>query len=235
MDIESPSNVQLVDYMGSDITVVDAARVSFNKKSDMIQKDNGEWDLSDKDKKLIKYLADNNHWTPFAHPTITLRITAPLAIRTQFFKHKVGFVENEISGRYVELDEPSFYFPKWRGRSTTNKQGSSDFLSCDDEADAHDITKDLTNDCRYAYDCAFRVYKRLLDQGVAPEQARFVLPQGTYTTWFWTGSLSAYARFYNQRSHKNAQWEIRQYASQIGAIMNDLFPVSWEFLTKVSS
>lgn len=234
MDIEL-GKVQLIDYMGDDITVVNAARVSFNKESEMIEGEDGEWNLSDKDKKLIKYLADNNHWTPFAHPQVTMRITAPLAIRTQFFKHKMGFVENEISGRYVELDDPSFYIPKWRGKSATNKQGSSDFLCNDNEADVHDITKDLTSSCRYAYDCAFRVYKRLLDYGVAPEQARFVLPQGTHTTWFWTGSLAAYARFYNQRSHENAQWEIRQFAQRIGDIMDYLFPVSWECLTKVAS
>jgi len=219
--------VHLVDYMGSDLTVVNAARVSFAKESSW----NGErsWTgaqkevLSERDKKLIAYLAKHNHWTPFAHPQITLRIKAPISIRTQFFKHKQGFVENEISRRYVQ-DEPTIYIPRWRGAPTGGaKQGSEDFLTGNTLLD--EVYRNLADD-------AMEAYKTLLAEGVAPEQARFVLPQGTYTEWFWTGSLAAYGRFYKQRIDSHAQWEIRQYAAAVGSIIQPLFPESWKTLTE---
>jgi len=179
--------------------------------------------LSEKDQKLIRYLAKHNHWTPFAHPQITLRIKAPISVRTQFFKHKQGFVENEISRRYVSYI-PEFYFPKWRGKPTNGaKQGSEDFidLSVMDEKKYFDAVRHCVDS-----------YNRLLESGVAPEQARFVLPQGMYTEWYWTGSLAAYARFYKQRIDEHAQWEIRQYAEAVGKIIKPRFPYSWESLTK---
>ena len=157
-----------------------------------------------------------------AHPQITLRIKAPVSIRTQMFKHKQGFVENEISRRYVFF-EPEFYYPYWRGEPTDGaKQGSSDHISIHPEAQ-----RNYDNVVRLA----IYTYNELRN-GVAPEQARFVLPQGMYTEWYWTGSLAAYARFYKQRIDTHAQWEVREYASAIGKLIAPLFPFSWEYLTK---
>jgi len=230
-------HVEYVAHMGSDLMVCNAARVSFAKETDW-EVDKAAADrlaasgspvpvselvmLSEKDQKLIRYLAKHNHWTPFAHPQITLRIKAPISVRTQFFKHKQGFVENEISRRYVSYT-PEFYTPKWRGKPTNGaKQGSEDFiqLSIMDEKNFLDAVQHCINS-----------YDRLLENGVAPEQARFVLPQGMYTEWYWTGSLAAYARFYKQRIDPHAQWEIRQYAEAVGNIIKPLFPYSWESLT----
>lgn len=215
--------VHLVDYMGSDLTVVNSARVSFSKESQWEEIDtNGDGILAERDEKLISYLAKHNHWTPFAHPQITLRIKAPISIRTQFFKHKQGFVENEISRRYVQ-DAPQIYLPKWRGAPSGGaKQGSEDFLHGRTLLDQ--VYQNLMED-------ALEAYKTLLSEGVAPEQARFVLPQGTYTEWYWTGSLAAYGRFYKQRTDPHAQWEIRQYAEAVGSVIQPLFPESWKALT----
>lgn len=216
--------VHLVDWMGDDLTVVNSARVSFSKESDWEEQD-GLTFLSIKDEKLIRYLAKHNHWTPFAHPQITMRIKAPISIRTQFFKHKQGFVENEISRRYV-TSEPEIYFPIWRGAPTDGaKQGSSDFIL--NSVNAIEYTERYTKIAQES----IRIYNSLIESGVAPEQARFVLPQGTYTEWYWTGSLAAYARFYKQRIDPHAQWEIRQYAEVIGALIAPKFPISWEVLT----
>jgi thymidylate synthase (FAD) len=231
-------HVDYVDHMGTDLTVCNAARVSFNNESewgldfDAIErlkscpynKDDVRI-LKDKDVKLIRYLAKHNHWTPFAHPQITLRIKAPVSIRTQFFKHKQGFTENEISRRYVSF-EPEFYVPIWRTKPTDGaKQGSEDFIE--------DKTVGNVNSMAYEFVCgeAIKNYNYLIDQGIAPEQARFILPQGMYTEWYWTGSLAAYARFYKQRKDDHAQWEIRQYAEAVGKIIEPYFPVSWKQLT----
>lgn len=208
--------VQYVSHMGDDLTVVNAARVSFNKEST---------EFTGRDEKLISYLAKHKHWTPFAHPQITLRIKAPISIRTQLFKHKQGFVENEVSRRYV-IEDPEVYLPRWRNAPTDGaKQGSSGTMDINEEY----------NTCSRAYlmvvEEAMHTYKMLLDKGVAPEQARFVLPQGTYTEWWWTGSLAAYARVYSLRSDSHAQWEVREYSNAMGAIIRDLFPVSWAALT----
>ena len=222
--------VQYVDHMGDDLTIVNAARVSFNKES--------SWDgeqhwtgsikdkaLSEKDQKLIAYLAKHKHWTPFAHPQITLRIKAPVFIRTQLFKHKVGMTENEVSRRYVS-DPPVVYFPHWRGKPTNGaKQGSEDFMPIDE----------TYNTVGRYYDMSIRdalhTYEQLVKMGVAPEQARAVLPQGTYTEWWWTGSLSAFARVYTQRVDPHAQWECQEYAKAIAQIISPLFPHSWAALT----
>lgn len=222
--------VQYMDHLGNDLTVVNSARVSFNKESDW----EGErhWsgnmvgkDLSDKDKKLIKYLAKHNHWTPFAHPQITLRVKAPISIRTQLFKHKQGFVENEVSRRYV-TEEPQFYIPMWRSKPTNGaKQGSEDFIDHDAMCDSFDEMYGAVVAKAHEH------YNFLIQSGVAPEQARFILPQGTYTEWVWTGSLAAYARVYKLRSDSHAQWEIREYAKAIGKIVSELYPVSWQALT----
>lgn len=215
-------HVEYVEHMGSDLTVANAARVSFNKESDWEDMSLNGPILSEKDTKLIRYLAKHNHWTPFAHPQITLRIKAPIFIRTQLFKHKVGFVENEVSRRYV-VEEPQFYTPIWRSAPTNGaKQGSSDFIT-DEQIISNNGFVQAANEC-------VRVYNNLLAMGIAPEQARGVLPQATYTEWWWTGSLSAFARVYKQRIDAHAQWEVRCYAKAIGSIIQTLFPVSWEQL-----
>lgn len=216
-------HVELVDWMGSDLTVVNAARVSFNKES--------EWDiadshipsksLSERDVKLIKYLAKHQHWTPFAHPQITLRIKAPIFVRAQLGKHQVGLVMNEISRRYV-TDKPEFYIPFWRSAPTNGaKQGSSGFIQSPSY-----LTDIFTNLC----DDSLEVYEELLSCGVAPEQARATLPQSLYTEWWWTGSLSAFSRVYVQRIEAHAQWEVQNYAKAIGELIEPLFPVSWKAL-----
>jgi thymidylate synthase (FAD) len=231
-------HVDLIDYMGNDITVVNAARVSFNTRSEYeldiegferVQA-NGNKEhfrceflkISKKDEKLIKYLASHNHWTPFGHPQITLRIKAPISIRTQFFKHKQGFVENEISRRYVST-EPEFYIPQWRNKPKEDtKQGSDGFI---------DISSKSSRSFNSAIKKCQDAYDQLIKEGIAPEQARFVLPQGMYTEWYWTGSLAAYARFYSLRSADYAQWEIREYADAVGQMIGSLYPISWKYLT----
>ena len=216
--------VTLIDHMGDDASVVNAARVSFGKKIDR-NYDMGTLVLTNKDIKLINYLAAHNHWTPFAHTSITLHIKAPFPIRTQFFKHKVGFVENEISRRYVDDIPTEIFRPDWSGRPTNSiKQGSGDSLP-------EQARNNATMAYDLAIDLALQSYQTLLAIGVAPEQARFVLPQGVYTEWYWTGSLAAYARFVNQRSSSYAQKEIQVYAEMIKKIMFDLFPVSSAALT----
>jgi thymidylate synthase (FAD) len=218
--------VDYIDHMGSDLMVVNSARVSFAKESDWDSEPDfsgaRELKLGEKDKKLIAYLAKHKHWTPFAHPQITLRIKAPIFVRTQLFKHKVGFTENEISRRYVDFI-PDVYVPFWRGAPTDGaKQGSSGFMK-----HVESLTDMYTNHV----DDAIDLYKELLSQGVAPEQARAVLPQGTYTEWYWTGSLAGYARVFKQRIDTHAQWEVQQYADAIGKLIEPLFPVSWKALT----
>lgn len=214
-------NVELVDHMGDDLLVVNAARVSFSKHKD---------DFEESDERLLNFLAKNNHWTPFAHPTICLRMKAPVFVRTQCFKHKQGFVENEVSRRYVD-DAPSFFTPEeWRGRPVNSKQGSSD-----------DVITDIyirgfsTTPIEEAYDVLLNhsqeLYEAMIENGVAPEQARMVLPQSMNTEWYWTGSLSAFARFYKQRSDPHAQKEIRDLAEMVGDIIEPLFPISWKVLT----
>jgi thymidylate synthase (FAD) len=154
-----------------------------------------------------------------------LRIKAPISIRTQLFKHKVGFVENEVSRRYVD-NTPEVYIPRWRSKPTNGaKQGSEDFI---------EIGSDTSNGSHIGYtmavDQCLDMYNVLLKKGVAPEQARFVLPQGTYTEWYWTGSLAAYARVCKQRLDPHAQWEVQQYAKAMGDIIAPLYPHSWAAL-----
>jgi thymidylate synthase (FAD) len=209
------SNVKYISHMGDDLMVVNAARVSFKKQSTT---------LEERNIKLINYLAKHNHWTPFAHPQICLHIRAPFPIRTQFFKHKIGFVENEVSRRYVD-DDPEYFYPRWSHRPEGSmKQGAGTHVDIDLQNKSYLIYSQAIDMCNFAY-------QNLLSNGIAPEQARMVLPLGTYTEWYWTGSLAAYARFYIQRSDPHAQAEIREYAEEIGSIINGLYPVSWQALT----
>lgn len=230
--------VTYVDHMGSDLSVVNAARVSFNKKSHWEGRVGGPNVLSERDAKLIKYLAKHNHWTPFGHTTITVHVKAPIFVARQLGKHQVGLVWNEVSRRYVD-DEPEFYTPEvWRGRSKDKKQGSEGTVDLGlfntegakyegffgemplDEA-VFESEKDLVG-----------LYEALILAGVAPEQARMVLPQSTYTEWYWTGSLYAFYNVWKLRSSEDTQEETREVANQLFTIMETLFPVAWKELTQ---
>lgn len=207
--------VDLIDYMGSDLTVVNAARVSFNKKKE---------ELDEADEKLIRYLSKNNHWTPFSHPQITVRVKAPIFVARQLFKHKVGMSENEVSRRYVD-DDPEFYVPDcWRGRPISSKQGSDGVVENEVEGWAE-------SEYEYLYSLARSLYHEMIGKGIAPEQARMILPQSMYTEWYWTGSLASFARIYNLRSDPHAQAETQEIAKMLDNNIRPYFPVSWKALT----
>ena len=234
MKTTNKSTVDYVDSMGTDLTVCNAARVSFDKESqwevdelvDVGLPGFRERVLSEKDEKLIRYLALHNHWSPFAHTSIQLRISAPIFVARQLVKHQVGGVWNEVSRRYVD-DEPVFYFPEvWRKRAENKKQGSSDESVEMDENDPYMIESTVQG-CE-------NTYNYLLDIGVAPEQARMLLPQNMMTSWYWTGSLMFFYRVWKQRIDSHAQVETQEVAKQIGSICNSLFPVSWKCLTQTT-
>lgn len=210
------TQVEYISHMGTDMTVVRAARVSFDILSN-------EDALDEKDERLIQYLARNNHWTPFGHPQISLRITAPVPIRTQCFKHKQGFIENEVSRRYVK-SQPTFFKPSWRKAHKSAKQGSAEDFSDPEQVQYKSLYSQVCSQALFAYE-------RMIEDGVCPEQARFILPQGMETSWIWTGSLAAYSRFCNQRMDPHAQKEIRELASQVAGVVGGLFPISWAALT----
>ena len=195
--------VTLIDKMGDDLTVVNAARVSYSKVSKT---------FSTKDERLIKYLADHEHWSPFAHAFLQFRIKAPVFVARQLVKHQVGLVWNEVSRRYVD-DEPEFYVPtSWRGRPKNSKQGSDGEVQTDEE---------YYN--RYLNGCQV-YYSLLLNQGVAPEQARMVLPQSTMTEWIWSGSVYAFARVCNLRCKPDTQKETQDVANEIDKLTDEAFP-----------
>ena len=203
----SKIKVTYIDHMGDDLSVVNAARVSFGKKHDSFQ---------DKDTKLIQYLAKHKHLSPFGHDFASFHVKAPIFVARQLVKHK--FLRwNEISRRYVD-EEPEFYVPDvWRGRSEDKKQGSDGVVESNANLD-------------YYNEKALGTYKQLLDEGVAPEQARMVLPQSTMTEWYWSGSLDAFASMCKLRCASDTQYESRIVADQISEQMKELFPVSWEAL-----
>jgi len=214
-------HVDLVDYMGSDLSVANAARVSFNKESYLSE----DGSLLDRDTKLIKYLAKHNHFTPFCHAQISLRIKCPIFVRAQLGKHQIGLVMNEVSRRYVTY-EPEIYTPFWRSAPTDGaKQGSSGAFEDSQKC------VNFSHEYKTVADECLKLYNDLIADGVAPEQARSILPQGTYTEFVWTGSLYAFARVYNLRIDAHAQWEIQKFAEAIGKIISPLFPVSWTTLT----
>ena len=209
--------VELVDSMGTDLTVVNAARVSFDKHHE---------EVTSGDEKLIAYLARHGHWTPFGHPQLQFRISAPIFVARQLVKHQVGLVWNEVSRRYVD-GVPTFYIPspsQWRSRAEDKKQGSGkEFI---------DLNFKITDKVIDLHTDALDLYKQLLRDKVAPEQARLVLPQSMYTEWYWTGSLYAFARVCNLRISEDAQEETKEVAQLISTLINNKFPISWKYLIK---
>lgn len=211
---------EYISHMGDDLFVANIARISFDKESKEFtlreQKQTGS------DEGLIEYLAKHQHWTPFGHPQITLRMKAPVPIRTQCFKSKVGFVENEESRRYIS-STPELFIPKeFRAKPDGNKkQGSSG---------VHERSRMWIFDYKSMCYDAIQLYESMIDDGVAPEQARFVLPQGCMVNWIWTGSMAAYARFCKLRLDSHAQDEVTDLAEEISKIIEPLFPYSWKAL-----
>jgi thymidylate synthase (FAD) len=214
--------VTYIDHMGSDLSVVNAARVSFGKKSEALGEVGIGDDpimvpvLHDNDVRLIRYLAKHNHKSPFNHAFATFHVKAPIFVARQLVKHEY-MPWNEISRRYVD-DEPEFYTPDvWRGRSADKKQGSEGSVYTD-------------ADPEFVNHTALRVYKDMLEDGVAPEQARMVLPQSTMTEWYWSGSLFAFAKMCGLRLKDDTQYETRLVAQEIEDYMMDIYPNSWEAL-----
>ena len=213
---------EYINHMGDDLLVVNAARVSFNKEVGT---------MSTKDSKLLNYLAKHNHWTPFSHPQICMRETVPIFVARQRFKHMVGFTYNEVSRRYVD-DEPSFYTPDtWRSRPEGSvKQGSgSDAVA--ELGDAFGPIGETSGIYQSFLEDAESLYQLMLSNDIAPEQARIVLPQSMYTSYYVTGSLAAWARAYRQRIEHGAQKEIQDLAKQWDKVIAPLFPESWAVLT----
>ena len=232
MKIVNPS-VHLIDFQGSDISVVNAARVSFNKESEWVIETIGDeysWSaiekLSDKDQKLINYLAKHNHWSPFAHNSLTFRIKAPIFVARQLVKHCVGGVWNEVSRRYVD-DEPEFYLPSlWHKAPTNAKQGASEEILNWKAPEFYSYTGSPYG----PLEIALEVYNSALKQGMAPEEARMFLPLNTMTEWWWTGSLMFFARVCKQRLDSHAQNATRDIAKMIAEQIPQEFQHSWKAL-----
>ena len=227
----SQIEVTYIDHMGSDLSVVNSARVSFGKRSEALGRSGVAGEhmtpiLNDPDKRLIKYLANHRHMSPFGHAFASFHVKAPIFVARQLVKHK--FLRwNEVSRRYVD-DEPEFYYPDvWRGRSEDKKQGSSDEVVIERTNQADYITH---IDIHLQHE-ALNTYNKMLKKGVCPEQARMVLPQSTMTEWYWSGSLDAFSDMCILRCKEDTQFETRIVADQISACMKDLFPIAWGALT----
>ena len=201
-------DVKLIDHMGSDLSIVNAARVSFAKV-------HTEFDEKS-DTRLINYLAKHNHWSPFGHASMQFHIKAPVFVARQLVKHQIGLTWNEVSRRYVDT-EVEFYEPtEWRLAAENKKQGSSEETVKYNLAPAH----------RFAKEC----YENMLSLGIAPEMARMVLPQSMYTEWYWSGTLYAFARVCNLRCKPDAQKETQNVGWDIDKYARKLFPASWRAL-----
>jgi thymidylate synthase (FAD) len=215
--LDGTGRVELLDTFGDDLTVVNAARVSFNKESNTMEP---------RDAKLITYLADHNHITPFFHPQVRFRLKMPIYVAREWFRHQIGFARNEVSRRYVD-EKPECYLPpveQMRERDSNKKQGSKPTAIV--SADA------VQTKLREAQDSAINTYEELLAAGVAPEVARGVLPQSMYTEFIETGSLAAYGRLCRLRCDPQAQKEIQVYAEAVSELLKAKFPVSWAALSK---
>ncbi len=210
--------IEVIDHLGSDLTVVNSARVSFGKR---------KTEFDDNDRKLIKYLAENKHFSPFRHLITQFHIKAPEFVMRQWYKHVVGIETssnssvkdhawNEISGRYVPVSD--FYSPaQWRKQSVNNKQASEGLL--ENQEDAKKVFNDAMKEI-------FQSYEKLLEMGIAKEQARIILPLNQYTEVYWTASFQAIMNFLDLRDAPHAQWEIRQYAIAMKDFMYKLYPES---------
>jgi thymidylate synthase (FAD) len=208
--------VELLETFGDDLTVVNAARVSFDKVSH---------ELTEGDKKLIHYLAKHDHVSPFFHPQVRFRLKMPIFVLREYFRHQIGLSRNEVSRRYVDT-VPECWVPQpdeIRERDPKLKQGSKSTA-----VQESDEVWNLMND---QVQSSLRTYDELLKKGVAPEIARAILPQSMYSLVYETGSLAAYARICNLRLDPTAQKEIRNYATIIDTLMRQAFPVSWEALS----
>ena len=205
--------IELIDVMGNDLSVVNAARVSYSKTKKSFEQS---------DEKLIKYLAEHNHWSPFAHASLQFRIKAPIFVARQLVKHQVGLVWNEVSRRYVDFP-PELYKPEtWRGRPKNSKQGSDGEIKLD---------QTIEYSMESAMESCLITYNTLLEKGVAPEQARMVLPQSMMTEWYWSGTLYAFSRICNLRCKPDTQKETRDVADEINKLCDSKFPRSWKALT----
>lgn len=216
-------SVEFIDHCGSDLSVVNAARVSFDKESDWLYVENEyghayATDLGERDKKLISYLAKHKHTSPFNHCFASFRVKAPIFVARQLVKHKF-LPWNEVSRRYVD-SEPEFFIPDvWRKRAPNVKQGSGEVFKPLVDTPISEVTE-----------YALAAYEDLLSAGVCPEQARMVLPQNTMTEWIWSGTLGAWADMCRLRLDSHSQSETREVAKKISKEMKALFPVSWEAL-----
>ena len=201
-------NVELIAHMGSDLSIVNAARVSFAKVHE-------EFDEKS-DTRLINYLAKHNHWSPFGHASMQFHIKAPVFVARQLVKHQIGLTWNEVSRRYVDT-EVEFYEPtEWRLAAENKKQGSSEETVKYNLAPAHIFAK--------------QCYENMLNMGIAPEMARMVLPQSMMTEWYWSGTLYAFARVCNLRCKPDAQKETQNVGWDIDKYARKLFPASWRAL-----
>jgi thymidylate synthase (FAD) len=212
-------SVELLTSMGDDLMVVNAARVSFHKESKQ---------MTSGDAKLIKYLADHDHVSPFFHPQVQFRIKMPIFVAREWYRHQIGFSRNEVSRRYVDTT-PEYWTPypaDLRERDPKLKQGSKETPVANAE-DMYGQIEECSKRCVH-------LYETLLANGVAPEIARTILPQSMYTEFIETGSLAAYARLYNLRTSPDAQREIQGYARAIGNLLAEKFPFSWAALTSSS-
>ena len=204
--------VEMIDKMGTDLSVVNAARVSYAKVKSQFE---------DKDKKLISFLAKHGHWSPFAHASLSFRIRAPVFVARQLVKHQVGLSWNEVSRRYVSYEPELYKIDEWRGKPVDSKQGSAGVI-------------ELDRTLKHVYETAMEqckiLYNALIGKGVAPEQARAVLPQSMMTEWLWSGTLYAFARVCNLRCKPDVQKETREVAKYIDSYSLYHFPISWDAL-----
>ncbi len=205
--------VSLIDQMGTDLSVVNAARVSYSKESKA---------FTVQDERLIKYLAEHEHWSPFAHASMQFRIKAPIFVARQLVKHQVGLVWNEVSRRYVD-NPPELYTPdSWRGRPKNSKQGSDGTV---------ELGQTIDHNLETTMESCLILYNTLIQKGVAPEQARMVLPQSMMTEWYWSGTVYAFARVCNLRCKPDTQKETRDVANKIWKLADEAFPYCWLHLT----
>jgi thymidylate synthase (FAD) len=204
--------VELLEVFGDDLTVVNAARVSLGKHVD---------EFTEKDAKLIKYLTQHDHISPFFHPQLRFRLKMPIWMAREWFRHTIGFSRNEVSRRYVD-DPPTFHIPSFRTRAPGKKQGSND--------DVHQQNTEFQDFVKNQCATAIAAYNHLLKNNIPPEQARMVLPQNMMTEFIETGSLAGYARLCGLRMSPDAQAEVRDVAGRVSELIKTRFPVSWDAL-----